>query len=83
MKNHENHENYRCVPQIASPEERKIQNTLRRFRNVRGARIQEFGLSSLERGSVAYIIDSRAKRSPRPSRGGGGEAEGEEEQVKY
>ena len=24
LKNHENHENYRCVPQIASPEERKI-----------------------------------------------------------
>ena len=55
--------------------------------NVRGARNQEFGLSSLERGevlqtysrmsagpgtknsgSVAYMIDSRAKRSPRTRR---------------
>ena len=36
------------------------------------------------RGSVAHLIDSRAKRSPRPSRGGGGgrrEKEEDEEQV--
>ena len=31
------------------------------------------------RGSVAYIIDSRAKRSPRPSRGGEEERRRKEE----
>ena len=43
LKNHENHENYRCVPQIASPEERKIQNTLRRFRMSAGPASKNLG----------------------------------------
>ena len=75
-------EKYRCIPKIASPEARKKLKSWK-CTFVRGALPQEFGLTSLELGEVywakctgcviAYIIDSRAKSSPRRSEGEEGE----------
>ena len=40
-ENHENHEKYRCVPKIASPEKRKIKKAYKCFR-IQGTRVSKF-----------------------------------------
>ena len=60
------------VPYLKSPRRRREKKLHSKNALLSAGPVTKNSGSLAYRGSVAYIIDSRAKRSPRPSRGDGG-----------